>query len=93
MLRLLGGCLLLAASTAAQQHGFDPFAGSSCTCQTFCDKTCDVKDVGGVQTLELYRMTQFGVVDMTSELVLANSTALLCDSVLGAVFLGLVLHA
>ena len=50
-------------------------------------------DVGGVQTLELYRMTQFGVVDMTSELVLANSTALLCDSVLGAVFLGLVLHA
>ena len=90
MLRSLGG-LVLAASTAAQHHGFDPFAGSSCTCETFCDKSCDVKDVGGIQTLELYRMTQFGVVDMTSEFVLAKSPR--APVVTKVFLLGLLLRA
>ncbi len=52
---------LLGASASAQHHGMDPFAGSKCTCATFCDGSCDIEDVGQ-QTMELFRMTQFGVV-------------------------------
>lgn len=55
--------VLLGASASAQHHGMDPFAGSKCTCATFCDGSCDIKDVGQ-QTMELFRMTQFGVVGM-----------------------------
>ena len=57
----------MAASAAAQHHGMDPFAGSKCTCDTFCDGSCDVADVGAKQMMTQYRMTQFGVVDMTNK--------------------------
>eukprot|EP01046_Picozoa_sp_COSAG06_P030369 COSAG06_NODE_2880_length_6138_cov_2.667826_6_plen_344_part_00 len=59
--------LLLATSASAQHHGMNPFEGSNCTCDTFCDGSCSVKDMGGKQTMDLFRMTQFGVVDMTNK--------------------------
>eukprot|EP01043_Picozoa_sp_COSAG02_P008555 COSAG02_NODE_275_length_26232_cov_85.210424_20_plen_284_part_00 len=52
---------LLGATASGQHHGMDPFAGSKCTCATFCDGSCDIADVGQ-KTMELFRMTQFGVV-------------------------------
>ena len=50
-----------APASGQHHHGMDPFAGSSCTCATFCDGSCDIEDVGQ-KTMELFRMTQFGVV-------------------------------
>ena len=54
----------LAASAAAQMA---PDFGK-CTCDTFCDGSCNV-DGGAPQAanMTLYRMTQFGVVDMTNK--------------------------
>ena len=61
--------LLLMTVIPAQHHGWhhrDPFAGSGCNCTAFCAGTCAINATTAA-TITQYRMTQFGVVDMTNK--------------------------
>lgn len=52
------------AGASAQHH--DPWAGSGCTCDTFCNKTCAI-NATTAQNVTLYRMTPFGAWDMNNK--------------------------
>ena len=66
MLRILALASLVGASAAQHHHHEDPFAGSGCNCTAFCDGKCAINATGKA-TITQYRMTQFGVVDMTNK--------------------------
>eukprot|EP01043_Picozoa_sp_COSAG02_P053774 COSAG02_NODE_5988_length_3873_cov_1.851109_3_plen_357_part_00 len=55
--------VLGALSGAAAQHSID---FGNCSCDTFCDGSCNIASTGAAN-MTLYRMTQFGVVDMTNK--------------------------
>lgn len=46
---------------SSRQH--HPFAGSNCTCETFCNYSCAINETKPVATT-YYRMTPYGVYDM-----------------------------
>ena len=50
----------------AQHHHYDPFAGSNCTCDTFCDYQCSINATAPTN-MTFYRMTMQGVYDLTSK--------------------------
>jgi hypothetical protein len=54
---------VIAAQSVTAQYGPD---FGKCTCATFCDGSCDIDDTGATN-MTLYRMTQFGVVDMINK--------------------------
>jgi hypothetical protein len=60
---LLSAVAACSAPTIAAQRGPD---FGKCTCETFCDGSCSVGTTGAAN-MTLYRMTQFGVVDMTNK--------------------------
>ena len=60
-----------AAAASAQHHGYGPDFGD-CTCATFCDGSCKSTVRGkaegtGPANVTLYRMSPFGVIDMTNK--------------------------
>eukprot|EP00729_Bicosta_minor_P016787 gene16787-33988_t len=54
----------LVSPVYSQHH--DPFAGSGCTCDTFCNNECSIFPTKPAN-MTLYRMTPRGVVDMTNK--------------------------
>lgn len=64
--RTLVSAALIARAAAQHHHGMNPFEGSNCTCDTFCNKGCDIEKTPATN-MTLFRMTQFGVVDMTNK--------------------------
>lgn len=63
--------LVVAAAASAQHHGYGPDFGD-CTCATFCDGSCKSTVRGkaegtGPANVTLYRMSPFGVIDMTNK--------------------------
>eukprot|EP00035_Acanthoeca_spectabilis_P021876 m.440741 g.440741 ORF g.440741 m.440741 type:complete len:385 (-) comp18556_c0_seq1:103-1257(-) len=51
---------------AAAQHHPDPFAGSGCDCESFCNYKCSI-NASEPTTITTYRMTPAGVLDMVNK--------------------------
>jgi hypothetical protein len=60
--------LVLALGVCQAQHSFfpDPFAGSNCTCETFCDYKCSINTTKP-HNVSLFRMTPAGVLDLVNK--------------------------
>jgi len=58
--------LMLPLVAVGQHHHEDPFAGSNCTCATFCNNSCSIFP-NAPKNLTLYRMTPFGVLDVANK--------------------------
>ena len=61
-----GGAAFGGAATLGGHHDVDPFAGSGCTCETFCDYKCAINATAASNTT-FYRMTPHGVLDMSNK--------------------------
>ena len=55
-----------AASSHHHHHHHDPFAGSGCTCETFCNHQCAINATKPANTT-YYRMTPHGVLSMDNK--------------------------
>ena len=63
----LAACLTACLSqTLAGGYGYNPFAGSGCTCKTFCAGACAI-DASVPANETFFGMTPKGVLDMTSK--------------------------
>ena len=54
------------AAGAAQRHHYDPWAGSGCSCDTFCQNKCAI-NATEPKNVSFYRMTPFGAWDMDNK--------------------------
>lgn len=64
---LMAGLAAVLLGSAAAQHHHDPFAGSNCSCATFCNSTCSINPLPAPVNRTLYRMTPFGVLDLANK--------------------------
>lgn len=62
----LFGLFVAGVGVVAGQHHGDPFAGSNCTCATFCDDKCSINP-SKPHNITLFRMTPFGVLDLANK--------------------------
>lgn len=61
------GCVFALYLTAcAAQHHYNPWAGSGCTCDTFCQNKCAI-NATEPKNVSFYRMTPFGAWDMNNK--------------------------
>ena len=70
MVRFMAVILAISAGTCCaavgHHHHDDPFAGSNCTCSTFCAGACSI-NATGPSTKTLYRMTPHGVMSLANK--------------------------
>jgi hypothetical protein len=45
----------------------DPFAGSGCTCESFCNYDCAINATEAPLNMTFYRMTYKGVLDLSDK--------------------------
>lgn len=60
-------CLALILLVSAQSHHGDPFAGSGCACDTFCDYKCAINATEAPVNMTFYRMTMKDVLDLSDK--------------------------